>query len=142
MSTGEGAVVLMGRVLFAVFFVRSGWGHLTKGERMIGAAKAARLPAPFLAGWPSAVWLLAASASIALGVWLDIGALMVGVFVIPTTLYFHRYWSFDEPGQRQTQATAFYRNVEILGASLVMFGLFASVGHALPFTLTGPLVTW
>ena len=83
-----------------------------------------------------------ASASIALGVWLDIGALMVGVFVIPTTLYFHRYWSFDEPGQRQTQETAFYRNVEILGASLVMFGLFASVGHALPFTLTGPLVTW
>jgi uncharacterized membrane protein YphA (DoxX/SURF4 family) len=142
MSTAEGAVILVGRVLFAVFFVRSGWGHLTKADRMIGAAKAARLPVPYVAGWPSAVWLLAASASIALGVWPDIGALMVAVFVIPTTVYFHRYWSFDDAAQRQTQATAFFRNVEILGASLVMFGFFEAVGHALPFTLTGPLVTW
>jgi hypothetical protein len=30
----------------------------------------------------------------------------------------------------------------MLGASLVMFGLFASVGNGLRFTLTGPLARW
>jgi uncharacterized membrane protein YphA (DoxX/SURF4 family) len=88
------------------------------------------------------LWLLAASASIALGIWPDIGALMVGAFVIPTTWYFHRFWTIDDPGQRQAQSSSFYRNVEILGASLVMFGLFASAGNGLRFTLTGPLARW
>ena len=142
MSTSAGAVVLVGRVLFSIFFVRSGWGHLTKGKGMIGYAETAGLPLPFLAGWPSGVWLLAASASIALGIWPDIGALMVGAFVIPAAWYFHRFWTIDDPGQRQTQSSSFYRNIEILGASLVMFGLFASAGTGLRFTLTASLVRW
>ena len=32
MSAGVGAIVLLGRVLFSIFFVTSGWGHLTKGK--------------------------------------------------------------------------------------------------------------
>jgi uncharacterized membrane protein YphA (DoxX/SURF4 family) len=142
MSAGAGAVVLVGRVLFSIFFVRSGWGHLTKGKAMTGYAKTAGLPAPYLAGWPSGVWLLVASASIALGICPDIGALMIGVFVIPAALYFHRFWTIEDPGQRQVQSASFYRNVQILGASLVMFGLFVSVGTGLRFALTDPLVKW
>jgi hypothetical protein len=37
---------------------------------------------------------------------------------------------------------AFYRNVEILGASLVMFGLFGWAGHSLRFALTGAATKW
>jgi uncharacterized membrane protein YphA (DoxX/SURF4 family) len=54
MSAGVGAVILIGRVLFSIFFVTSGWGHLTKGKGMIGYAETSGLPAPYLAGWPSA----------------------------------------------------------------------------------------
>jgi putative oxidoreductase len=142
MSAGAGAIVLVGRVLFSIFFVRSGWGHLTKREGMIGFAKTAGLPLAYLAGWPSGVWLLAASASVALGIWPDIGALMLGVFVIPAAWYFHRFWTIDDPVQKQSQASSFYRNIEILGASLVMFGLFLSAGTSLRFTLIGPLARW
>jgi len=88
------------------------------------------------------VWLLAASASIALGIWPDIGALMVAVFVVPAAWYFHRFWTIDDPEGRRTQAMAFYRNVEILGAALVMFGLFGWAGHALRFALTGAATKW
>ena len=142
MSAGAGAVVLVGRVLFSIFFVRSGWGHLTKGKGMIGYADTAGLPVPYLAGWPSGVWLIAASACVALGIWPDVGALMVAAFVIPAAWYFHRFWTIDDPSQRQAQSSSFYRNIEILGASLAMFGLFASAGNGLRFTLTGPLVKW
>jgi uncharacterized membrane protein YphA (DoxX/SURF4 family) len=142
MSAGVGAVVLVGRVLFSIFFVRSGWGHLTKGKGMIGYAESFGLPVPYLAGWPSGVWLLAASASIALGIWPDIGALMIGAFVIPAAWYFHRFWSIEDLEEKRAQALSFYRNVEILGASLVMFGLFGWVGESLRFTVTGSLVNW
>ena len=142
MSAGAGAVVLAGRVLFSIFFVRSGWGHLTKRQGMIGYAKTAGLPLPYLAGWPSGVWLLVASASVAFGIWPDIGALMVGVFMLPAAWYFHRFWEIDDPAQKQPQALSFYRNIQIFGASLMMFGLFSSAGTGLRFTLTGPLARW
>ena len=142
MSAGVGAIVLMGRILFSVFFVRSGWGHIKRAEGMIGYARSAELPVPIVAGWPAGVWLLAASASIALGIWPDIGALMVAVFVVPAAWYFHRYWTIDDPEGRRAQALAFYRNVEILGASLVMFGLFGWAGHSLRFVVTGAATKW
>jgi putative oxidoreductase len=141
-SAGVGAIVLAGRILFSIFFVRSGWGHIRRAEGMIGFARSSSLPVPYLAGWPSGVWLLIAAASIALGVWADVGALMIGAFVIPAAWYFHRFWALDDPEQRRTQAMAFYRNVEILGAALVMFGLFGWAGHSLRFAVTGSLTAW
>src|SRR5256885_16062530 len=109
---------------------------------MITTAEAARFPFPSLADWPSGVWLFAGSASIVLGIWPDIGAFMLGLFVVPAAVYFHRFWTIDDPAQRRTQALAFYRNVEIMGASLVMFGLFGWVGHGLRFAMTGSLTRW
>ncbi len=109
---------------------------------MIGYAKASGLPIPLLAGWPSGVWLLVASASIVLGIWPDMGALMIGAFVIPAAWFFHRYWTIEDPDQRRPQGLNFWRNVEILGASLVMFGLFGWIGSHLRFALTGPLTKW
>jgi putative oxidoreductase len=88
------------------------------------------------------VWLLAASASIALGIWPDIGALMVGAFVIPAAWYFHRYWTINDPGQKQTQSASFHRNVEILGASLVMFRSVRIGGERPAFHADGPLARW
>ena len=109
---------------------------------MITTAEKARVPFPYLAGWPSGVWLWTGSASIVLGIWPDIGALMLGGFVVPAAVYFHRFWTIEDPAQRRTQALAFYRNVEIMGASLVMFGLFGWVGDGLRFALTGSLTRW
>lgn len=142
MSAAVGAIVLAGRLLFSTFFVRSGWGHIKRAEGMIGYAKSSGLPLPYLAGWPSGVWLLAASASITLGIWPDVGALMVGVFVIPAAWFFHRYWAIEDPDQKRAQALSFWRNAEILGAALVMFALFGWIGSSLRFALTGPLTKW
>jgi hypothetical protein len=67
---------------------------------------------------------------------------MLGVFVVPAAVYFHRFWTIDDAAQRRTQALAFYRNVEIMGASRVMFRPFGWVGDGLRFALTGPLTRW
>jgi putative oxidoreductase len=82
---------------------------------------------------------VAGSLSVALGIWPDVGALMIGAFVIPAALYFHRFWEIDDPIQKQFQQQLFYRNLIILGASLVMFGAFVELGSDLPFTITGLL---
>lgn len=68
MTATEGVVVLIGRVLFAVFFIRSGIAHVRKYEGTKGYARSAGLPLPGVGGWPAGVWLLAGAASIALGI--------------------------------------------------------------------------
>jgi putative oxidoreductase len=141
MSAAEGIVVLVGRVLFSVFFARSGIGHVRRHQTMGDYARAASFPAPYLAGWPAGLWLLAASLSIALGIWPDLGSLMVAVFVVPAGLYFHRFWTLED-SQRQAQSGNLFRNVALLGASLAMFGLFVSSGAGLRFAVTKPLFSF
>jgi putative oxidoreductase len=142
MSTGTGIVVLVGRVLFSVFFARSGIGHVRRHGSMGDYARAASFPSAYVAGWPAGLWLLAASLSIGLGIWPDLGSVMVAVFVVPAGLYFHRFWTLEDASQRQVQAGNLFRNVALLGASLAMFGLFVSFGEGLRFAITKPLFSF
>lgn len=108
MSTSLGAVFLAGRILFAIFFVPlSGVGHIRRGTMMIGYAKSTGMPLPSLAGWPSGVWLIAGGVSVAAGLWADLGALMLGLFVTLAALQFHRFWAIEDESQRSTQKQSF-----------------------------------
>jgi putative oxidoreductase len=140
MTVSSGAILLAGRVLFAVFFASAAWGHIRGHAARVEYGRAARVPVPYVAGWPSGVWLAAGAASIALGVWPDIGALMLAAFVLPAGLLLHAYWRVDDSGQRQTQKMAFLRNVALLGACLSLFACFATLGEQLRFVVAAPLV--
>ncbi len=140
MTVPAGVIVLVGRILFTAFFGPvAGVGHIRRSPMFEGYAKSAGFPVPAVAGWPAGVWLLAGSASIALGVWPDVGSLMIAAFVVPAALFFHTFWKIEDQAQRQTQTTYFWRNVVMLAASLMMFGTFVSLGPALRFTVTAPL---
>jgi putative oxidoreductase len=138
LSTAASAILLLGRILFVALFAFSARGHIVNHARFVSTAKG-RLPVPYVAGWPTAVWLLLAALLMVLGIWADIAALMMAAFLVPTTLLFHRFWTFSDPAQRRTQEGSFYRNVSLLGASLALFALFSVVGAG-QFAITGPLL--
>lgn len=143
MSVEAGAIVLLGRVLFVIFFGPiAGMGHIRRAKMMKGYARSQGFPIAYLAGWPAGVWLIAASLSILLGVWPDIGSLMIAAFVIPAALFFHKFWALEDAMQKQTQTQLFYRNMIALGASFMLFGLFVSLGPELRFTITAPLLSF
>jgi putative oxidoreductase len=140
MSAATGVIVLAGRILFAIFFGPvAGVGHFRRSEMMEGYAKSAGFPIPAIAGWPVGVWLIAGAASIALGIWPDIGALMVAAFLIPAALFFHAFWQVEDPTTKPTQTSFFWRNMIGLAACAMMFGTFVALGPALRFTITAPL---
>jgi putative oxidoreductase len=132
-------ILLVGRALFMGLFLNSAIFHLAKGEMATGFATHVRFPVPFLAAWPSGLWLTAGSLSIFLGLWADVGALMLAIFVTLAAAWFHRFWEIEDPEQRQTQRQNFWRNVTLAGACLVIFAFFTTFGHDLPVTLTDPL---
>ena len=140
MSEAAGAVVLIGRILFAFFFgAVAGVGHFKRDQMMRGYAAQAGFPIPAIAGWVAGLWLITGAVSVAAGIWPDVGALMIGAFVIPAALFFHGFWTLEDEMQRTTQTQLFYRNLIALGAALVFFGTFVTLGSELRFTITAPL---
>jgi putative oxidoreductase len=139
-SSGAGAVVLVGRVLFVLYFgAVAGVGHIRQSQNFEGYARAMSFPLVAVAGWPAGVWLVVGALSVAIGVWPDVGALMIGLFVLVAAFYFHAYWKIEDENQKMSQGFLFWRNIIALGASVALFGLFASLGDALRFTVTAPL---
>jgi len=111
-------IVLVGRIVFAIQFLVGGAAHFKMGEQMAGYARqmGAPAPAPALGGWPAGIWLLAGGLSVAVGIWPDIGALMIAAWGIPTAWWIHAWWRYDDPDARQTQQQLFLRNVTFIGA--------------------------
>lgn len=144
MSDAAGAFVLAGRILIALFFgvVAAVMGHIAKSKDMEGYARAMRFPVPAIAGWPTGLWLVAASVSVGFGIWGDVGALMIAAFLIPAAAWFHRFWEVEDETQKMMQTGFFFRNVIGVGASLILLGIFAGLGSALPFTITDPLFSF
>lgn len=133
--------MLMGRILFVIFpaYISGFSFHVKNPKAAEGYARAMGFPAPGAAGTVAGVWLIASSLSIALGIFPDLGSLMLGAFVTVAAFYFHAYWKVEDAEQKQTQSSLFWRNMMMLAACLIMFGFFASVDGALPYAVTGSL---
>ena len=76
--------------------------------------------------------------SIVLGIWPDLGVLMIAAFLIPTTILFHPFWTFSDATQRRTQRGSFFRNISLLGATLALFAFLSVIGPG-KFAITGSL---
>lgn len=131
-------VVLVGRILFAALFLGSAVGHLTRTEGMAAYAKAKGVPMAWLATFVSGILLALGGLSVLLGVWADLGALLLAIFMIPTALFMHAFWR--ETGEaRMMEMIQFQKDMALGGAALMLLGLFSIAGDSLDLTLTGPL---
>ena len=86
------AVLVIGRILFAFIFITSGIAHFAKLEMMTGYAKYKKLPAAKLGVIASGLFFLLGGIYIALGFWVDLGALMLAITLVLAAVIFHNYW--------------------------------------------------
>lgn len=130
-------VVLIARILFVAIFVASGIGHLTATSAMSGYAQYKGVPLPKLSTVASGVLMVVGSLSVVLGIWGDLGALLLLVAIAPIPFLMHRYWA-EEGEAKMTEQVQFNKTVSLAGAALALFALFALVPQ-LGLTITGPL---
>ncbi|AOT61697.1 MULTISPECIES: DoxX family protein [Streptomyces] len=132
-------LVLVGRILFALPFLAFGANHLLKTPYMAGYAESKGLPAAKATTILSGVLLVVGGLSVLLGVWADLGLLLLLVFLIPTTLVMHAFWRESTPDGRQAEMTQFLKNVGLTGAALALLAFVSFTGDELGLTVTGPL---
>jgi putative oxidoreductase len=132
-------IVLIGRILFAFLFLTSGFAHFTKRQMMAPYTASKGVPAPMLAVLAGGVLLLAGSISVLLGIWADLGALLLFIFLVPTAVMMHNFWKETDPQARMNEMTQFSKDIALAGAALMLFAFFSKVGDDLGLTITGPL---
>lgn len=54
-----------------------------------------------------------------LGIQVRLGALILALFLIPTTLLFHNFWAL-EGAQQQTEMIMFMKNLSMFGGALIL----------------------
>jgi putative oxidoreductase len=132
-------VALIGRILFVALFLGSAFGHLTQSEAMAGYAKSRGVPQAKLAVLGSGVLILVGGLLVLLGLWMDLGALLLVVFLVPTAFLMHAFWKETDPMAKQTEMVAFQKDIALAGAALIIFALYAGYGANLGITITDPL---
>jgi putative oxidoreductase len=117
------ALFIAGRVLFGGFFAFSGLNHLLQLGFMTGYAQMKGVPAPAFAVALTGVLLLAGGLSTLFGTWPRIGLALIVVFLFPTTVIMHGFWSVPDPMQRTVEMTSFMKNMALAGAALMLLAV-------------------
>ncbi|WP_415383106.1 DoxX family protein [Halosimplex sp. TS25] len=121
-STGAGVALLLGRGLFAAVLGFMALGNLLDLEETVGYAAHKGAPAPRILVPLSSVALIGGAASILVGAFPAVGALLVIGFLVGVTPVMHDFWG-QEGEDRQNELIHFLKNAGLAGAALVFLAL-------------------
>src|SRR5712692_12007420 len=117
-SFWQGAVVVLGRFLFALIFLMAGANHFNK--QTIGYAASQGVPLAAIAVPLSGVLAIAGGLSILLGYRAKLGAWLLVLFLVPVTLMMHNFWAVHDPMMAQVHMAMFMKNLGLLGGALLI----------------------
>lgn len=128
-------LLVIGRVLFALIFINSGIAHLTKLQAMTGYAQFKKVPAAKLSVIVTGLMLIIGGLYVALGVYADLGALLLAIFLVASAFMMHNFWTIQDEQAKQGETINFFKNLALAGAALI---IFVMVGSGVDF---GPAIT-
>jgi len=141
----RGFLTILGRIFMSVIFIASGvnklldWKNTENGVTKIlsdwsqRAADIDALQGMFIQISPyvdilvivAIAFELIGGLMVLLGFYTRLGALILFLFMIPTTFLFHSFWYYDDPAQK-LQLVMFLKNFAIMGGLLYMMAYGSS----------------
>jgi putative oxidoreductase len=118
------ALAPIGRVLLSLIFLFALPGHFK--HEMIAHARDAGVPLANVAVPLAGIIAFAGGLMVALGFHARIGAVLLIVFLLPVTLFMHKFWGMSDPQLQQMQMVNFLKNLGLIGASA--FIVYAGAG--------------
>ena len=110
-------VVLLGRLLFALIFLMSGFTHFS--SQTISFAASQGVPLASILVPLSGVIAFVGALSILLGYRAKLGAWLIVLFLIGVTPM-HKFWGIADPMMQQMQLVMFMKNLTMLGGALLI----------------------
>lgn len=132
-------VLLIARIIFALMFINSGLAHFKNTAAMAGYAQFKKVPAPKVAVQLSGVLMLLGGLSVAAGVWIDLGALVLAVLLVVMAVKMHDFWTVTDPAAKQPEMINFWKNIALAGGALFIFATYAQETAESALQIVGPL---
>jgi len=107
--------------------------HFTQIGSMGGYAKMKGVPLPTLAVLGTGVLLGLGRLSILVGYMPTLGVALIVIFLLPTTLMMHNFWTIEDPMARMGDQINFMKNMALMGAMLMLL----AIPQPWPFSLGG-----
>ena len=114
----------IGRIMFSLIFLLSVPNHFK--HETVAYAAAAGVPLAHVAVPLAGLVALVGGLSLALGFHARLGAVALLVFLVPVTLFMHKFWGLSDAQQAQMQMINFMKNVALMGGAL--FFVYAGAG--------------
>lgn len=120
--SASGAIAFLGRLLFVLIFLMSGFTHFAK--QTIGFAASQGVPLASIIVPASGLLACFGGLSILLGYRAKLGAWLIVIFLIGVTPM-HKFWGMTDPMMQQMQMVMFMKNLAMLGGALLITQLGA-----------------
>ncbi len=111
--------LLLSRICLSSVFLIAGFDKIFNYSQITEMITAKNLPSPFLLYVGAIVIEILFGAMLLLGCWTRTSALILCLFLIPTTYYFHDFWSAT-PEMAKFQTAMFLKNIAIIGGLIAI----------------------
>ena len=103
---------------------------------MTGYAQYKKVPAAKLSVIVSGLMILVGGVFVALGIYADLGALLIAIFLIPTAFIMHAFWKETDATAKMNETIGFFKDLSLAGAALIIMAVIAN-GAAYGWHITG-----
>lgn len=114
------AIYILGRIIFGVYFIYSGFNHFKNEKGLTGYAKSKGVPSPRLAVLLGGAMLMLGGLGFLTDMYTQQSALILIIFLVPTTFIMHAFWKANDPMQKMSENVNFMKNLALIGALLMM----------------------
>jgi len=103
---------------------------------MTGYAQYKKVPAAKLSVIVSGLMILVGGVFVALGIYADLGALLIALFLLPAAFMMHAFWKETDATAKMNETIGFFKDLSLAGAALIIFALVQG-GAELGIHITG-----
>ncbi|WP_354700139.1 hypothetical protein DSM112329_00402 [Paraconexibacter sp. AEG42_29] len=116
-------IELAGRLLFASAFLISPSGVFAQAPRLAGSPMMRKYPTGLAIAMVrlSCAFSMGGAVLVGLGLFPDLGALLILGFLVPVTLTMHRFWEVEPGLPRKQKRDQFLSNASLAGGALLLF---------------------
>ncbi len=114
---------LIGRIIVGLFYLQNALNHFTNTAAMTGYAGSKGVPAANLAVLGTGVMMGLAGLSFITGLYPTIGVALVVIFLIPTSVMIHNFWTIEDPMAKMGDMINFMKNMALIGSSLMFLAI-------------------
>ncbi|MDI3257042.1 MAG: DoxX family membrane protein [Kyrpidia sp.] len=114
---------LIGRIVFGLYLLMDGVLHFTQFQNMKQYAAYKRIPAAGFSVAVTGLLLLASGLSILTGYWVQIGLILLAVFLVAAAVMVHNFWTLEDPQAKATDMAHFTKNIALAAAACMMLAI-------------------